>query len=397
MPAAVLPPLWLLIGISAVGPIVMNGVLPANTAIMSEFNTHYGTAQLVLTVFLLATLFGQMYLGSAADRFGRRPVMLISLAGFSVGGFLCAIAPHVEWLLLARFFQGFFASACVILPRTMVRDVYGQNKSASVIGYMTVAMMVAPLFGPALGGWVTDNFSWRFLYAGLGFAGALFCIACWFFLHETQSANAKLVYQSSMLKSSGDLLQLRAFQATSMMMSGTVGLYYGFLAGAPFVMMESRGHSASSYGAWFACVAVGYLSGNLITGRFAEKLGIDRMIYLGAIPGILGVALFWLLSGIVHPLALFTPMFFVALSNGMSLPSLMSATMSVKPDLISSSAGLAGAIQVAFGVVLTYVLGLLLPYGDYWMFVLMTVSAVLWMSGLWLWRMHSSNANIARH
>lgn len=385
MVAMVLPPLWLLIGISAVGPIALNGVLPANTAVMSEFNTQYGTAQLVLTAFLLATFFGQMILGNAADRIGRRPIMLISLAGFSVGGFLCALAPQIEWLLAARFVQGFFGATCVILPRTMVRDVYGKDKSASVIGYMTVAMMVAPLFGPAMGGWVTDHFNWRYLYTGLGTAGAVFCIACWFFLHETQSSDSKSVVKSSIWKSSKDLLQLKAFVAAAMMVAGSVGLYYAFLAGAPYVMMESRGYSASVYGAWFALVATGYLTGNLITGRFAEKLGIDRMICLGAIPGIAGVCLFWLLSGWLHPLTVFLPMFFVALSNGMSLPSVMSAAMSVRPDLISSSSGLAGAIQVAFGVVLTYVLGLLLPYGDYWMFILMSLSAAIWVLGLYLW------------
>ncbi len=386
MPGLVLPPLWLLVGIAAVGPVVMNGVLPANTAIMSEFSTKYGTAQLVLTVFLLATLFGQVILGAAADRLGRRPIMLWSLAGFSLGGFLCALAPQIEWLLLARFIQGFFASVCVILPRTMVRDVYGREKSASIIGYMTVAMMVAPLFGPAIGGWVTDNLNWRWLYAGLGFVGSMLCIGCWFRLHETLTADSKLDNGTSMLMSSKALLLLRPFNATAMMMSGTVGLYYAFLAGAPYVMMESRGFSASIYGSWFAMVAIGYLTGNLIAGRFSTSFGIDRMIYLGAVPGLLGVFLMWLLIGVTHPLGLFGPMLLIAMSNGMSLPNLFSAVMSVRPDLISSSSGLSGALQVAFGVVLTYVLGLLLPFGDYWLCIVMTVSALLWLAGLAMWK-----------
>jgi len=133
-------------------------------------------------------------------------------------------------------------------------------------------------------------------------------------------------------------------------------------------------------------VAVGYLTGNLLAGRFSTSQGIDRMIYLGAIPGLMGVALFWLFSGAMHPLSLFIPMFFVALSNGMSLPNVMSGAMSVRTDLISSSSGLAGALQVAFGVGLTYVLGLLLPYGDYWLFVMMSLSTLLWLAGIWMWK-----------
>jgi len=381
----VLPPLWLLVVISATGPIVLNGVLPANTAIMAELETSYGSAQLVLSVFLLALLFGQILLGNAADRFGRRPVMLASLAGFSIGGALCAVAPSIESLLAARFVQGFFAASCTFLPRAMVRDVYGQEKSASMMGYMTVAMMVAPMFGPAIGGFVTDNFSWRWMYAGLSGIGAILGLFSWLLMHETRSAYTVASERTSLLRASKDLLRIRAFNACTIMLSGTVGLYYAFLAGSPFVMMESRGYSASEFGTWFAMVPVGYLTGNLIAGRFSERLGVSRMVALGAIPGVLGVSLLWLLSYSTHPLSLFIPMNFIALSNGMSIPNLMSAAMSVRGDLVSSAAGLSGAMQTGFGVVLTYALGVLLPSGDIWLYIMVSLSATLWLYGLWLW------------
>jgi len=381
----VLPPLWLLVVISATGPIVLNGVLPANTAIMAELETSYGSAQLVLSVFLLALLFGQILLGNAADRFGRRPVMLASLAGFSIGGALCAVAPSIESLLAARFVQGFFAASCTFLPRAMVRDVYGQEKSASMMGYMTVAMMVAPMFGPAIGGFVTDNFSWRWMYAGLSGIGAILGLFSWLLMHETRSAYTVASERTSLLRASKDLLRIRAFNACTIMLSGTVGLYYAFLAGSPFVMMESRGYSASEFGTWFAMVPVGYLTGNLIAGRFSERLGVSRMVALGAIPGVLGVSLLWLLSYSTHPLSLFIPMNFIALSNGMSIPNLMSAAMSVRGDLVSSAAGLSGAMQTGFGVVLTFALGVLLPSGDIWLYIMVSLSATLWLYGLWLW------------
>jgi len=220
----------------------------------------------------------------------------------------------------------------------MVRDVYGQEKSASVMGYMTVAMMVAPMFGPAIGGFITDNFSWRWMYAGLSFIGALLAVCSWFIMHETRSAQTAASDRTSLLDASKDLLQLRAFNACTIMLSGTVGLYYAFLAGAPFVMMESRGYSASQFGAWFAMVPIGYLTGNLLAGRFSERLGVSRMVMFGAIPGLAGVSLLWVLSFSTHPLSLFIPMNLIALSNGMSLPNLMSAAMSVRSDLVSSAA-----------------------------------------------------------
>ena len=361
----------------------MNGVLPAHSVVMQEFETRYGVVQLVLTVFLMASFFGQMLLGNAADRFGRRPIMIAGLIIFAVGGFLCALAPSIELLLSARFIQGFGASVCMFLPRAIVRDVFTRDKSASMIGYMTTAMMVAPLFGPMLGGWVTDNLSWRWLYAGLGFCGLLFTCLAYLFLNETLAERADNAPRLSYFAASTVLLKLRTFIASALMMSGAIGMYYSFLAGAPYILLESRGLSASEYGMWFACVAIGYLSGNLIAGRFTQTRGVRRMIQIGCVPGVIGVLLFWLLSLWQHPLGMFFPMLFVALSNGISLPSMTATAMSVREDLISSAAGLSGACQIAFGVFVTFVLGTALPMSDFWLLYMISACAAIWLFGMW--------------
>ena len=167
-------------------------------------------------------------------------------------------------------------------------------------------------------------------------------------------------------------------------MTGSVGVYYTFLAGAPYVGMESRGLDPSSFGRWFAVVAVGYLSGNLVAGRFSERIGVDRMIRLGLVPFAIGVALFWLLGNWSHPLGLFLPMQFVAFSNGVSLPNMISGAMSVRPSLAASASGLSGGLQTAFGVALTVVVGRLLPSGDVWLAAIVTFSGVLTVVGLWI-------------
>ena len=180
-----LPLLLFLIAVAAIGPLTLNGVLPATSAIMAELATPYEVAQLVLPVFLVANLIAQLILGPAADRFGRRPVMLVSLAVFVLGSLVCASAMSIEMLLAGRFVQGVGGAVCVFLPRAIVRDIYPQGRAASVIGYMTTAMMVAPLFGPAVGGWITDDYSWRYMYAGLASLGSLLLLAGWHYQQET--------------------------------------------------------------------------------------------------------------------------------------------------------------------------------------------------------------------
>lgn len=380
-----LPLLSVLIAVSAIGPLALNGVLPATSAVMTDLDTRYGVAQLVLTVFLIANLVSQLILGPAADRYGRRPVMLFSLLVFVIGSLICASAISIEMLLAGRFVQGVGGAVCVFLPRTIVRDIYAQGRAASVIGYMTTAMMIAPLFGPAVGGWITDHASWRLMYVGLACLGTVLMLAGWRYQPETLSSlhsDDPHTRRGSFFASSGILLRDGGFVACTCMLAGSVGVYYGFLSGAPYLAMESRGLSASSYGTWFAMVAVGYLCGNLVAGRLSERLGVQRMIFIGFVPFLSGVTLFWVLFPLHHPVALFLPMMLVGFSNGMSLPNMITVAMSIRPALAASASGLAGSAQTAFGVVLSVAVGYLLPMGDRWLFVLLSLSAMVSVIGL---------------
>ena len=385
------PLMLLLVFISAIGPFALNGVLPATSAIMLELSTRYEVAQLVLTVFLLANLLSQLIMGPAADKYGRRPVMLLNLGIFVCGSVICASATSIEWLLVGRFIQGFGGAVCVFLPRTIVRDVYSQGRAASVIGYMTTAMMIAPLFGPAAGGWVTDTFSWRFMYVGLSVLGFTLLISAYRFQPETGMHTRSLTADDSVssgkktfFHSSALLLKDAGFIACISMQAGAVGVYYTFLSGAPYVAMESRGLSASDYGIWFVMAAIGYLSGNFVAGRFSERVGVHRMVLLGFAPFMSGICLFWLLSQLEHPLGLFFPMFLVTLSNGMSLPSMITIAMSIRPELAASASGLAGSVQTACGVILSVAVGYALPFNDVWLYVIITASALLSLIGLYL-------------
>jgi len=389
--------LLVLIGISSIGPVTLNGVLPANTVIMQEFSVSYALVQAVVTVYLVAIFVSQLILGSLADRFGRRPIMIAALMIFTVGSALCATATSMEMLLLYRFIQGFGGAVCMFLPRTIVRDIYPVDKAASMIGYMTTAMMVAPLFGPAAGGWITDNFNWRLIYVGLAVFGCLLVLLAYSFQYETLKARQLSVVEQDRGKVSRpyfELLNSRRFQGYMILHAGAVGVYFTFLAGAPFVAMESRGLSASQYGIWFAMVAIGYLSGNLIAGRFSVRVGAVRMIKLGLIPLIGGTVLFWVFSGWQHPIALFLPMNIIAISNGMSLPNMVSLAMSIRPELSATASGLTGSAQMFCGVLCTLIVGYMLPYADYWLFIVISACCLLAVAGYLL---ASSSPNADHH
>jgi len=378
--------LWLLIVISAIAPFMLNGVLPANSAVMAEFNVSYAQVQLTLTVFLLALLLAQSLLGYLADVWGRRPVMLMGLLIFALGCLISAIAPSMIWLLCGRFLQGFGGSVCSFLPRTIVRDRFPKDRAASMIGYMTVAMMVAPLFGPAIGGWVTDALHWRYIYGILMVLALAVTFAAWRSLRETLAKN-QLSKPASIVQAGKTLLWMPEFLSYALLMTGSVGVYYSFLASGPYLVMELRDVSASVYGQWFVVVAIGYLLGNAVAAVLSERVGVTRMIQMGIVPLVLGIIGFWLFSSMQSPIGLFGSMACIAFSNGMSIPNLTSGAMSVHAPLAGSASGLAGTLQTAMGIVLSVALGVLLPLSAIWFPVLATLSVALGI-GAWFIGQH---------
>ena len=373
--------IWLLVVISAVAPIMINGVLPANSAIMAEFNVSYALVQWTLTIFMLALLIAQPILGYCADRWGRRPVMYLSLGVFALGCFVSASAGSMTTLLIGRFLQGFGGSVCTFLPRAVVRDLYPQDRAASMIGFMTMAMMMAPMFGPAFGGWVTDQFDWRYIYIILGAVGAIVAVIVWRSLAETRG-KTDAEQSVPFFKALVTLMRMPEFRSYAFLISGSVGVYYSFLGSAPYLVMEVRGQSASAFGRWFIVVALGYLSGNTAAAFLSERVGIKRMITLGQIPLVVGILGFWLSLFFDSPGALFFPMACIAFSNGMSLPGLNTGAMNVHPPLAASAAGISGALQTGLGIVLTILLGLLLPISEVWFQIVVTCSAAC---GLFAW------------
>ena len=165
------PSFAILVAISAIGPLALNLFIPSMPGLEKTFAVPYGTVQLTLTLYLIGMAVCQLIYGPASDKFGRRPMLLAGLSLFFIASVLAAIAPTIETLIAARLIQAIGGSAGIVLARAMVRDVFTREKSASMISYITMAFVVAPMIAPVLGGFLEQYASWRvgfWLLAGFG-------------------------------------------------------------------------------------------------------------------------------------------------------------------------------------------------------------------------------------
>ena len=377
----------MLVAVSAIGPLAMNLFVPSMPGMQRVFNTDYGTVQLTLTLYLVAVAVAQLLLGPLSDRLGRRPVLMTGLALFLAGTALCAVAPSIEALIAGRVVQAAGGCAGLVLGRAIVRDLYGLERSASVIGYVTMAMVVAPMLGPALGGYLDVWFGWRAGFVLLGIAGVLVLAFAHRELHETHHARISGGVVS-LVRGAAQLLRIPLFWAYVFTMAFTTGTFFAFVSGAPYLIVELMDRPASDYGVYFIMVAGGYMLGNFVSGRYATRLGPSRLMFAGTVVTATTLAALLLLTAadVFVPLALFGPMGVIAFAHGLILPGAMASVVSIRPNLAGAASGVSGSLQVAFGALVTVLVARLQGDSQWPMVLIMAACGALGFVSCWIGR-----------
>ncbi|GIL00113.1 MAG: Bcr/CflA family drug resistance efflux transporter [Alphaproteobacteria bacterium] len=357
------PHIITLVFAAALGPVAMNVFLPALPAIARDFNTDYAVAQLAVPLFLAATAFFQIIVGSLSDQYGRRPVLLTSILIGLVATIAAIHAPTIEVFLAARVFQG-VAIAGVAISRATIRDTVGTDEAASRIGYVTMGMTLAPMIGPIVGGYLAESHGWQATFWLVAAFSLTTLVLVWADLGETNRSLGQRL--GAQMRSYPLLLGSRRFWGYAATSAFASGAFFAFVGGGPYLSSEYYGLPSSHYGYYFGFSAIGYVLGNYLSGRHARHRGINSMMVLGGVAASLGIAVALLLHGVGldHPLAFFGPIFAVGLGNGLTLPSANAGIVSVRPQIAGAASGLGGFLQVGGGAALAALAGVLLGPGS---------------------------------
>jgi MFS transporter, DHA1 family, multidrug resistance protein len=375
------PPFLILVLVSAIGPLALNIFMPSMPGLQATFGVSYGTVQLTLTLFLIGLAVCQLFYGPLSDRYGRRPLLLAGLILFVLASIACAFALSIEMLIAARLVQAIGGASGIVLSRAIVRDLYQGEKAASVLGYITMAWVLAPMIAPVIGGYLDQLAGFRSTFVLLAIVGALTLAGAWFTLHETnvnRRANGP-VWRSAHYGRIFAAWQFRGY-ATSLTFASAV--FFTFLACAPFLTVNIMGHSAMEYGLWFVLVSVGYMIGNFLSGRYSEQVGNDNMVLAGNTLTFIGAALCLILGlfGFLTPAALFSPMLLCALGNGLTIPNGTIRAISIDPMLVGTAAGLLGFLQMGVSAVVSQAVGSLQDQHfmiGYWVLAICAVLSAL--------------------
>jgi DHA2 family multidrug resistance protein len=144
----------------------------------------------VLTSYIVAAAIMTPPSGFLANRFGRQRVLMTAIAGFVVASVLCGMAQSLFEIVVFRLVQGLFGAALVPIAQLLLLDLYTVEERGSAMAVFGVSVMVGPVLGPVIGGWLTDNLSWRWVFYINVPIGLLAFAGISFFLRGTRTENA---------------------------------------------------------------------------------------------------------------------------------------------------------------------------------------------------------------
>lgn len=326
--------------------------LPAMPMMSSALHAAAGSIELTISSYLAGFSLGQLVWGPAGDKYGRRRPIMIGLVLFTAGSVGCAMAANIHSMIAWRLLQAFGASACVVLARAMVRDLYVGRRSAQMMSTLMTIMSIGPLLAPSLGGQIMHFLSWRAIFWTLA-GGGLLTIAALCALPETlpyahrshESLKYAFVRYTQLLKNR----RILGYGGVSSFFY--CGLF-AYIAGTPFTYITYHHVLPQHYGALFALGVFGIMATNLINSKLVIKIDSDRLMRFGTlaatVSGLILAIDAWTdwggLTGLVIPLFLFMS------ATGFIVANAIAGALGVAPERAGAVSALIGSIQYGSGI-----------------------------------------------
>jgi DHA2 family multidrug resistance protein len=297
----------------------------------------------VLTSYIVAAAISTPVTGWLAVRFGRTRLFVTALTGFTITSALCGVATTLPEVVIFRIMQGLFGAALVPLSQAILLDTFPRNEMARAMGIFSMGVMIAPILGPVLGGYLTDEYSWRWCFyinVPLGIVAIVGALA---FIPETVSNSARkldwlgfgflslavmslqlvldrgeskgwfqspeiqvegaltifalymfIVHSATSVRSFIDvrLFQDRTYVVSTIIMTLIFIVYYGSMVLTPQMLQQELGYPVLTAGLIMAPRGVGTIGAIMISGRLRKWIGPKQMIGAGLF--ISGVSLYWM-------------------------------------------------------------------------------------------------------
>ncbi|WP_245504148.1 multidrug effflux MFS transporter [Lichenihabitans psoromatis] len=271
----------LVAALMAINALAIDSMLPALPTIAHSLGlSHPNQQQWIVTAYLIGFGSAQIFYGTLADRFGRKPVLLTGISIYVVCSIAAALATSLETMLIARALQGVGSAATRVLAVSIVRDCYSGSQMARVMSFSFIVFLAVPIIAPSLGQLIMLVGPWRWIFGALALFGLTVMLWSTLRLRETLHPNDRIPIEIHRVWAAyRAALTNRTAVGYMLAMTMMLGGLFGFINSAQQVFGEVF-QAPRLFTAIFALIALFMALSSLLNARIVGRLGTRRVSHV---------------------------------------------------------------------------------------------------------------------
>ena len=333
--------------LAMIGPFSIDAYLPSFPDIELEFGISRAMLSQSLAVYLLSFAVSTLFWGPVADRFGRRLVILISMAMYTLGSIGCALSESAETFMLLRVAQGLAASGGFIAGRAMIRDAHDAEAAHRAMSQVMMLFALAPAIAPVLGGWLHDHFGWRSVFWFLSIFGSLLLVMGFFIKETLHHEQRRSIHPTAVIRVYISAILHKRFPALILCLSLSFGGLFLYIAGAPSVIYDFLGLGSNEFGWLFIPIVSGLVVGASISSRLAHRWPAQRTISAGLLVMMTAMTLNLVLVNVASAniVSVVGPLVLYVLGLAVMMPAITVLALDCLPTHRGTAASMQGFLQ----------------------------------------------------
>ncbi|MCY8859139.1 Bcr/CflA family efflux MFS transporter [Bacillus atrophaeus] len=352
-----------LLGMLAIlGPLNIDMYLPSFPEIADDLSARASLVQLSLTACLIGLTIGQIIVGPVSDAKGRRKPLLICIFLFALSSLFCALSPNITTLVIARFLQGFTASAGLVLSRAIVRDVFTGRELSKFFSLLMVITAVAPMVAPMTGGAILllPFATWHTIFHFLTLIGFILVLIIALRLKETLPPEKRIPSSiGTSVRTMGSLMKDRSFIGYALTVGFIHGGSFAYVSGTPFVYQDIYGVSPQVFSILFGINGLAIITGSFIIGRFGGIIHEKSLLRMAVITAFIATAVLLTMTIVHGPLiTLVISIFIYMITIGMVLTSTFTLAMENQGHRAGSASAMLGMLPLLLGSIVSPLVGI---------------------------------------